>query len=141
MILELTRLTDDLDQTTGRLVLKNDKHEKLLSLVSIEPSWLNNEKNVSCIPCGFYAVKKRYSLRYGWHFHVQNVVNRTLILIHHGNFRSNTRGCIIVGTTHKDINNDGFIDVASSKLAMSILLKMCPSSFILKIENSVTLWK
>lgn len=141
MILELTRLTDDLNQTVGSLILKNERHKQLFSFATLEPSWLGNETEISCIPCGFYAVKKRYSLRYGWHFHIQNVPDRSLILIHHGNYRSNTRGCILVGTVTKDINKDGFIDVANSRLAMNLLLKMCPSVFTLKIENSVTIWK
>ena len=51
----------------------------------IERPWLENRRNVSCIPEGKYPLKRRYSKRYGWHYLVDEVKNRSLILIHPAN--------------------------------------------------------
>ena len=62
---------------------------------TIELPWINNEKRVSCVPEGEYFLKRRFSQKYGWHLHLQNVPNRELILIHPANdAQSELRGCI-----------------------------------------------
>ena len=72
---------------------------------TLELPWKNNEQNISCIPAGEYPVKIRISPKYGQIYHVQEVPNRSFILIHWGNwagdvskgFRSNVNGCILLG--------------------------------------------
>ena len=51
----------------------------------IERPWLDNRRQVSCIPEGRYPLLRRYSQGYGWHYLVDQVVNRSLILIHPAN--------------------------------------------------------
>lgn len=62
---------------------------------SIELPWRNNQQQVSCIPEGSYPILKRYSKRFGWHLHLQNVPGRSMILIHPANNAiKELRGCI-----------------------------------------------
>lgn len=62
---------------------------------TIELPWSDNEKRVSCVPEGEYFLKRRFSQKYGWHLHLQNVPNRELILIHPANdAQSELQGCI-----------------------------------------------
>jgi hypothetical protein len=62
---------------------------------SIELPWLNNQQQVSCIPEGRYELTKRYSPRFGNHLLVNNVVNRSFILIHAFNDAvKESKGCI-----------------------------------------------
>lgn len=62
---------------------------------SIELPWNDNRTGVSCIPEGRYELKKRFSLRFGWHLLVTNVPGRALILIHPANDAlRELKGCI-----------------------------------------------
>ena len=93
-----------------------------------------NQKRISCIPKGRYNVAKRWSTKYGNHFHVLNVPNRSLILIHHGNYYKDTLGCILVGSSVADIDGDGYRDVTHSKQTMAQLNRILPDSFMLVVE-------
>ena len=141
MFLHLTRLNDDTDQTIGRLALKDDNGKTIFSMSTLELPWEHNITKESCIPCGFYVVKKRYSLKYGLHLHILNVSGRELILIHSGNFKTDTKGCILVGDSLKDINNDGLLDVINSKRTLKFLLEMMPLATTIKIVNAPNVWK
>lgn len=62
---------------------------------SIEPPWRDNQRQLSCIPEGRYQLTQRLSLRFGWHFLVNNVPGRSFILIHAFNHAlRESRGCI-----------------------------------------------
>jgi len=66
----------------------------------LEPSWKNNERNTSCIPADTYRVnflERSGSGKYKPCFHVTKVENRSGILIHNGNVRAHTKGCLIIG--------------------------------------------
>lgn len=52
---------------------------------TIELPWLDNFKRRSCIPEGRYEVQPRFSQKFGWHYILENVPNRDLILIHPAN--------------------------------------------------------
>ena len=58
----------------------------------------------------------------------------TYILIHHGNYYTNTRGCILPGDSVADINGDGHRDVTSSKRTMDKLNELLPDEFQMIIE-------
>lgn len=67
---------------------------------SIERPWLNNQRNISCIPPGTYRttfLPRSASGKYKNVWHIQNVPNRGGILIHNGNFVSHSKGCLILG--------------------------------------------
>lgn len=131
----LIRHADNLVSSFGSMDLFTDNEHNVFSCVTLEPPFIFNEKRISCIPCGNYIVKKRWSLKYGFHFHVLNVPDRSMILIHHGNFYTNTLGCIVVGSEFKDINNDAFNDVINSKATLKKLYALLPSHFTLSIKN------
>lgn len=78
------------DGTNGTL-----KIESKLLCFTIELPWKNNAKRVSCIPEGEYFLKRRFSQKFGWHLHLQNVPSRGLILIHPANdVKNELLGCI-----------------------------------------------
>ena len=62
---------------------------------TIELPWKGNEPRQSCIPEGKYLLTRRYSAKFGWHLQLNNVVNRSLILIHPANDAlKELKGCI-----------------------------------------------
>ncbi len=96
---------------------------------TLELPWANNEKRVSCIPKGTYKTIKHRSPKFKECFWLQNVPNRSEILIHSGNYTSQILGCILPGKRHVDINGDGILDVTDSKLTISELYKVLPDEF------------
>lgn len=95
-----------------------------------------NQRRISCIPEGEYWVEKRKSRKYGDHFHVRGVPNRSLILLHNANFVEQLLGCVAVGLAHTDINGDGFRDVTRSRQTLKDLNRELPNRFKLKIYAS-----
>ena len=88
---------------------------------TLENPWLDNQRNISCIPAGNYKVRLRLAresaTRDYLHLLVQDVPNRDYILFHRGNTAKDTSGCILVGQgTQQDI-------VYNSRLAMDLVIK------------------
>lgn len=119
----LIRLLDNEKQTNGQLLIYNSTN-LIYSAWTMELAWKNNERRVSCIPKGTYKVVPRFSEKYGDHYHIQDVPNRDLILIHVANYASDLLGCIGVGTSLVDINKDGMLDTSNSTLAMNNLRRV-----------------
>lgn len=89
---------------------------------TLEPPWLDNRRNVSCIPAGEYRCEflaKSASGKYKDVFHLQDVPGRSGILIHNGNLVSHTKGCILLGMRHGRLA--GQRAVLNSRAAMSQL--------------------
>ena len=104
------------ESTIGELFLNGER-----MCDTLENPWLNNERNFSCIPEGNYPVRLRLAResasRDYLHLLVQEVPNRDFILVHRGNFPSQTQGCILVGLgSQQDVVNN-------SVLAMDLLIK------------------
>ena len=88
---------------------------------TLELPYLDNQRNISCIPEGQYKVRLRTAresaTRDYLHLLVQDVPNRDYILFHIGNSAKDTRGCVLVGIgTEQDF-------VKNSTLAMGLLMK------------------
>lgn len=88
---------------------------------TLENPWLNNQRNISCIPAGQYKVRLRLpresATRDYLHLLVQDVPNRDYILFHIGNTAKDTSGCILVGQgSEQDV-------VYNSQLAMDLVIK------------------
>jgi len=100
---------------------------------TLEKPWLNNLPNISGIPSGTYEVKKYNSDKFPDCWELQNVENRSYILIHAGNLVSHTEGCILVG------NSWGFVGdqlaALNSRITMDSLRQKLKDCFTLKIEN------
>ena len=125
----LTRLRDDGRQTLGIFQVFNGLM-KIFECKTLELPYLNNKKNISCIPPGEYFVRKHDSPMFGKVFHVFEVPGRSEILIHKGNYSSSdTEGCILVGKEFIDINLDGTTDISSSTQTMQNMLSSLPEEF------------
>ena len=85
--------------------------------LSIERPWLNNQKNISCIPLGIYICQRVFSPKFGNTFEVSFVPDRTSILFHKGNIMDDSHGCIVLGEQYESIQ--GKLAVLASGKAFS----------------------
>lgn len=135
----VSRFMHDDKQTLGRLYVLNDENIIQYSCVTLELPFLDNIKNISCIPRGEYDVVFRTSQKYSKHLHVLNVPNRSYILIHPANYYTQLRGCLAVGNDFSYINKDSYPDVSNSKKTMRDLMRVLTNTnkttFKLEIKN------
>lgn len=131
----LKRTISNEKETLGDFTLFN-ADRPIFSCKTLELPWKENKTNISCIPVGKYKVEKRFSQEYHNHFHITDVKDRAWILIHAGNYYTDTRGCVLVGNEFIDINKDGFKDVANSKLTLQKLNQVTPEKFDLEIIST-----
>ena len=88
---------------------------------TLELPYLDNQRSISCIPAGQYKVRLRTAresaTRNYLHLLIEDVKDRSYILVHIGNFPKDTRGCVLVGQARQQnrVNN--------STLAMDLLMK------------------
>jgi len=82
--------------------------------LTVERKWLDNQKNISCIPEGQYVCERVTSPKFGNTFEVTDVENRNHILFHKGNIMDDSHGCIIVGEQFESLNSKTAV-LASSK--------------------------
>lgn len=99
---ELIRLEENEDYGTFGVL----KINKVLFCNTLEPVDKENVKNVSSIPSQQYFCKLVESPKYGTTFEVTNVPNRTHILIHSGNVKEHTQGCILLGSSLGKLRNN-----------------------------------
>ena len=104
------------ESTIGELFLNG---ERLCD--TLENPWLDNQKNISCIPVGEYPVRLRLARERATknylHLLIQDVPNRNYVLFHRGNTNADTQGCVLVGLgSQQDF-------VSNSVLAMDLLMK------------------
>ena len=121
MIGVLNRLKKSSVQTLGHLTIY-DGITELFECKVLELPDKENLNRISRIPDGEYTCTNRWSEKYGNHYHVLDVIGRTLILLHSGNYHTQTKGCLLLGKDYYDINNDGHKDVTSSKETMKKLM-------------------
>lgn len=126
-MLTLNRFSSQLSGTYGAMIFNGKP-----VCYTLELPWKNNARNISCIPLGEYQVYKANSLKYGACFRLNHVPDRDAILIHAGNYLTDTQGCILVGL---DCSLTG---VQYSRLALARLLDLLPETFTLKIGNLMT---
>ena len=112
----LIRDTFSEESTIGELFLDGER-----ICDTLENPYINNKRNISCIPEGVYDVRLRLpresATRNYVHLLVQEVPDRDWILFHRGNTAKDTSGCILVGLgSQQDV-------VHNSVLAMDLLIK------------------
>ena len=96
--MELELVREYFPKGTNGILRKARLTEQVMQEVicyTIELPWHDNKQRISCIPEGRYELTKRYSLRFGWHLLVNNVKNRSYILIHaYNDALKESKGCI-----------------------------------------------
>jgi hypothetical protein len=124
-------------QTVGNLYLLNNRNELVQEFWSLELPWKDNKRRISCIPEGVYKARKHNSPKHGLSLWLQDVPNRSEILIHKGNYYTDILGCILIGSTLMDINKDGLLDVVNSKKSINKLMSMLEDvdGIMVKIEK------
>lgn len=103
---KITRTETSIHGTFGRLQYGG------FECWTLELPWYQNEPQVSCIPDGEYLVTPWHSRKWPLTYHVNDVPNRSAILIHTGNvagdrsvgFKSHVLGCILLGKYRGLIN-------------------------------------
>lgn len=102
-------------------------------LYTVERPWLNNKRGESCIPDGTYKLALRESpvvnrtswgkYKEGWE--IQNVPDRTYIMIHPGNWPYNFQGCIGLGQGYEVLKGKQGpqMAVTRSQLAMKTFME------------------
>ena len=110
----------DANQTLGVFVVTGERGPELVCR-TLELPDKQNASNISRIPEGEYKCKYTQSAslkdKNGLPlktYEILNVPKRGGVRIHSGNFASQIRGCILLGAAHKDINDDGNLDVIHS---------------------------
>ena len=122
MHMTLQRAHHKADVTIGMLSIEGVEHSPIYTL---ENPWKDNKPWVSSIPIGDYAVTRWISPNHGDCFKIFEVDGRTDILIHIGNFETETSGCVLVGMSsgvmfNKDTGQEEPA-VKSSALALGYL--------------------
>ena len=127
-VVTLKRAYSDDKQQLGDLSIDGFKCKTL------ELKYRDNQKNISSIPKGIYTCKRRFSIKFGWVYEVQNVKGRSGILIHSGNTFFDIQGCILLGDSFGDINKDKHADILNStKTVKAFETFMQKKDFILEI--------
>lgn len=127
--IKINRIKEDDFQTIGELQVDNGFTCKTLEL-----PWRDNQRRISRIPEGNYIAIPHISPRFGNSIWIQNVPNRSEILIHLGNYHRDTLGCILVGKDFYDIDNDGHVDVTMSRVTMEDLYDVIKDNAQIEIE-------
>lgn len=101
---------------------------------TLELPSLDNATDISCIyAAGGYRGTKHFSPHNGDCVAINNVMDRTNIQIHSGNYTSDILGCILVGKSVTFLNSDSIPDVTSSKDTLKALLSILPDKFNIEI--------
>ncbi len=115
MIINLVRCLKLEDKIIGVMIVK----DKIF--YTLELPYLNNEKNISCIPLGAYECVRHWSRKFPYqHLQLLGVPARSGILIHAGNTVKDTTGCILIAKGLTAANNL----TATSRKAVDELMEL-----------------
>lgn len=117
-----------------------DENKIIYTCKTLELPWLDNKRGISCIPKGIYKCVFYNSPSKGEALLIKDVKDRSYIEIHKGNYNSQIRGCVLVGSEWKDINSDGIRDVINSGKTLDKILEILKSSGQKEFEIEI-LWR
>lgn len=100
-----------------------------------EDPWNDNHIGDSCIPAGAYNCIPHNGAKYKGVWEVTGVSGRTAILMHNGNYITDTRGCILVGDGFLRDEKMQIIGVSNSKATLDKLRGVLPDNFTLTVER------
>lgn len=121
MRLVLVRAFQDWSVTLGMIQIRDIKHDPIFTLENP----LRDTPIDSLIPAGVYRLKPYTSPRWPDVYEIVGVPGRTSILIHWGNFETDTTGCVIVGLAAGILQNRSA--VMQSKQAMDYFRRLVGS--------------
>lgn len=109
----IERIHQDHICTLGKIIINGS-----LEGFSLEPPWVHNQQNISCIPQGVYPYHKYMSEKYNRQcIALHHIPGREFISIHQGNKPEETEGCILPG------RNIGVSYVKDSNLGLDDILE------------------
>lgn len=121
--------------TIGKLQLYNSQAKLLFECMTLELPYRDNKQQVSSIPSGSYQMKISNSPKFGTVYKILNVLNRSNILIHKGNYASDTQGCILLGQELLLPANFEKGMILNSKQAYINLMKLGLNELTIKISE------
>ncbi|MDG1398081.1 MAG: DUF5675 family protein [Polaribacter sp.] len=124
--------------TQGMLLLNG-----VVICYTIELPWIQNKRNISCVPEGLYTLQKRYSPKFNYHLHLKNVADRRLILIHPANdAKKELEGCIAPVSYHTGIGKGNSSRKALHKLTSLVLPALVKNTQVqLRITSSLSYFR
>jgi hypothetical protein len=125
------------EETLGTYIVMQG-YKELYRCHCIELPWLDNKKDISCIPGNrIYDCEKVSTEKHPNSFLIKDVPDREGCMIHIGNFATgkkiDTEGCQLPGMNFIDLDGNGTLDVEQSTIAMSALNHFLPDKFKLII--------
>ena len=110
---------------------------------TIELPWIQNKRNISCVPEGLYTLQQRYSSKFKYHLHLKNVAERSLIWIHPANdAKKELEGCIGPVSYHTGIGKGNLSRKALHKLTSLVLPALAKNTQVqLRITSSLSYFK
>lgn len=130
----LNRVLSSENATIGKLSIMDDFGNMVFDCDTLELLYRSNQRRVSSIPIGVYNVVLHNSPKFGKCYLIQNVINRSNILIHTGNYSKDTKGCVLVGfgLLYTSIGKE--VILCKSQSAMEIFLSKNIQQFTLTIK-------
>jgi len=138
-VLKINRIVSPEHETRSNAFLYDYKNKIIFSFVTLELPYRKNQSKISCIKSGMYVAKVTQPTTKIPYIHItlEDRFGRVGICMHIGNYcegeRLDSEGCILVGLSFADLNNDGFLDITFSKSAMLMLLKNVEQIFLVEI--------
>lgn len=84
---------------------------------TLERRWNDNRHDGSCIPAGKYKCRRGLWPKHGEVYEVTAVPDRTAILLHKGNYQTDSLGCILIGSGFAEINKQLAISASGEAFA------------------------
>jgi hypothetical protein len=98
-----------------------DGDKQLFKSECLERGWVNNMRNISCIPTGIYPLQLEYSPRFKKElWEVKDVPGRSECKFHSANYWRQLNGCLALGKERLYIDSDNILDVTDSRDTMDL---------------------
>ncbi|QDP55696.1 MAG: hypothetical protein Tp138OMZ00d2C19078241_28 [Prokaryotic dsDNA virus sp.] len=97
---------------------------------TLEPPWLDNEVDKSCISEGVYIVRRDETGRHQW-YRLEDVPGRTAIEMHEGIVPGHSNGCVLIGSGFDNLFN---LTDTSHGATLRKMTDIMPDKFVLYVQ-------